>query len=167
MSITITVLGVIGFFVCLFIMYGTNHGISGITKYDESFKLLDMQFRYNSNKVYETFGKIGIDGQKAYFNYLILDYFFIICFFIVMFAITKKVVQNDILCKVLIMVAIARGLLDMLENTLLILLIKQYPTQNTVLANICSWATTVKFLALYLWIIGVIIAVANLILRKK
>jgi pheromone shutdown protein TraB len=148
--------GTIGFFLCLFIMYGSNHGINGIRKYDENFKLLDMQFRYNSNKVFYTFEKLGIDGRNAYYNYVILDYFFIICFFIVMFAITQRFVQNDILRRVLITFTLLRGIFDVLENILLILLMKQYPTQNILLANVCSWATTIKFTVMFLWILGIV-----------
>lgn len=148
-------LGTIGFFFCLFIMHRIENGANGIRKYDESFKSLDMQFRYDSNIVYHTFEKLGLDGRNAYCNFLILDFCFIICFFIVMFAITQRFVQNDILRKALITLAISRGIFDMLENILLILLMKQYSTQNILLANICSWSTTIKFVALFLWMFGI------------
>ncbi|MDF2886598.1 MAG: hypothetical protein K0R23_983 [Lacrimispora sp.] len=41
------IMGICGFITCLFIMYGTNHGIRGIQLYNRSFRLLDMQFHYN------------------------------------------------------------------------------------------------------------------------
>lgn len=155
----IVMLGTIGFFMCLFIMHKIENGANGIRKYDENFQSLDMQFRYDSNKVYLTFEKLGINGRKAYCNFLISDFCFIICFFIVMFAITQGLAQNDILRVSLIILAVSRGIFDVLENVLLILLMKQYPTQNVLLANVCSWATTIKFIALFLWLFGIMGAV--------
>lgn len=159
MGVIITVLGAIGLFFCLFIMYATSYGIPGITKYDKDFKLLDMQLHYNSKKVYSTFEKIGVEGRNAYLNYLILDYFFIICLFIVMFSITQQFVKNKILHDILIILSLSRGVLDVFENTLLIILINHYPIQNALMANVCSWITTIKFIAMFLWIIGLIISV--------
>lgn len=155
----IVILGTIGFFLCLFIMQRLENGANGIKKYDESFKALDMQLRYDSSKVYYTFERLGIEGRKAYQNFLISDFFFIICFFIVMFALTRGFVHNDLLRRVLIALALFRGIFDVLENILLILLMKQYPAPNMLLANVCSWATTIKFAALFLWLFGIIGAV--------
>lgn len=45
MFIVIKTIGVIGFFICLIIMYITDCGIPGIRKHDPDFKTLDMQFR--------------------------------------------------------------------------------------------------------------------------
>lgn len=156
MDIIIT-LGTIGFFLCLFIMNRIEN--VEFRKYDANFKSLDMQLRYDSDIVYSTFEKLGIDGRNAYCNYLVLDFCFIICFYIVMFAITQRFVQNDILKKVLLALALFRGIFDVIENILLILLMRQYPLQNVLLANVCSWATTIKFIALFLWMLVIEVAV--------
>lgn len=157
MNIGIIIFGIIGFFVCLFVMYRTNHGIPGIQKYDPNFMLLDMRFRYNSNSLYNTFDNIGKDGIKAYKNYLLLDFCFIACFLIVMIAITSKVTTNIVIRNVLIGFAILRAILDVLENTILIILLNMYPDESTFMADFCSWATTLKFISLYLWIVGIAI----------
>lgn len=52
----------LGFFICLFIMYTTNHGIPGIRKYDSSFQLPDMRFRYNVEQITQDFQQIGKEG---------------------------------------------------------------------------------------------------------
>ena len=51
-----------------------------------------------------------------------------------MFAITQQFVQNDSLRKALITLAISRGIFDILENILIIFLMKQYSTQKILLA---------------------------------
>lgn len=158
MSIVIVLLGAIGFIICLFTMYRTNHGIPGIQKYDPEFKLLDMRFRYTAANLYDTFDSILEEGRKAYKNYLMLDFCFIACFLIVMIAITQKVATNSSLRYVLIGTAILRAILDIIENSILISLLNMYTKQSLVLANICSWITTFKFLALYLWMVGLVLS---------
>ncbi|PKM95617.1 MAG: hypothetical protein CVU84_02100 [Firmicutes bacterium HGW-Firmicutes-1] len=157
MYIGILGFGIVGFLFCLFVMYRTNHGIPGIQKYDPKFRLLDMRFRYNSNIVYDTFERIGIEGRKAYENYLLLDFCFITCFLIVMIAITLKVTTDMVIRNLLIAFAISRAIYDVLENTILIILLNRYPNQSNLMAKFCSLATTLKFISLYLWIAGIII----------
>jgi hypothetical protein len=74
-----------------------------------------------------------------------------------MIAISQKVVTDRYsgLIYILIGLAITRALFDVIENTILIILLNMYSKQNIVVANICSWATTFKFLALYLWLVGI------------
>jgi hypothetical protein len=158
MHISIIILGTIGFFVSLFVMYRTNHGIPGIQKYDPNFQLLDMRFRYNRDIVYETFEKIGAKGRKAYKDYLVIDFIFIACFLIVMTAISLAVTTNPVFNYALIGLAVSRAVLDILENTMIIILINKYPNKRPGLSDFCSWATTVKFITLYLWFIGLILS---------
>ena len=151
MNIWVTVLGTIGFCVSLILMEFTNLGVRGIKQYDPGFGLLDMRFRYDANTVYQVFDQIGEQGQKVYKNYLLLDYFFIACFLIVMLALSFRVTADPLQRNTLIVLASARALCDILENTLLIELISNYPQQNLLLATVCSWSTTIKFVFMFLW----------------
>ncbi|MBI4857261.1 MAG: hypothetical protein HY818_11040 [Acetobacterium woodii] len=152
MNIWVTVLGTIGFFASLILMEFTNLGARGIQQYDPSFSLLDMRFRYDANTVYQVFDQIGEQGQQVYKNYLLLDYFFIGCFLIVMLALSFRVTADPLQRNILIVLASARALCDILENIVLIVLINNYPQQNLVLATVCSWSTTIKFVFMFLWI---------------
>src|SRR6056297_560302 len=98
----------VGFFVCLYIMWRTNHGVPGLLKYDKEFKLLDMRFRYNSNTVYDTFEKIGNEGVIAYRNFLMLDFVFITFFLLFMISISIRVTDNNLMRNVLIISASSR-----------------------------------------------------------
>lgn len=150
--------GLMGFFACLIIMYTTNHGIRGIRKYDANFRLLDMQFHYNHTTVYETFEKIGAKGRKAYQNYWILDFFFIACFLIVQFTAVNSIVMSSTFRNTLIVLSVFRALFDVIENGILLYLIGKFPEQNNQLASLCSYVTTSKFIALYLWLLGIAVA---------
>lgn len=158
----IVTLGFIGFFVSLAIMYGTNHGIPGIQKYSPGFRLLDMRFRYNGDSIYQAFNELGIEGMTAYKSFLCLDFCFITCFLVVMLFISYKLVPTrNYMTYTLMGLAVIRALLDVLENILLLILIHTYPVQHQVLGEICSWATTFKFVALFAWLICVGIVIIS------
>lgn len=111
-----------------------------------------MRLRYDEKTVYQVFDQIGGEGQKAYQHYLLLDYSFITCFLIVMLALSFRIAADPVQRNILIFLASARALCDILENTLLMVLINNYPQQNMLLATVCSWSTTIKFIFMFLWL---------------
>ncbi len=155
MAGTIKLIGIFGFVICLLIMYLTDHGIRGIQTFDRSFRLLDMRFHYNSQIVKQTFEQISEGGRLAYQRYLVLDFIFIICFFITMIAISDAVFVSPHIKTILYIVCGLRALFDIFENILLLYMLGQYPVFNPALTTICSWFTTFKFIMLYLWLLSI------------
>jgi hypothetical protein len=143
-------------------MYGTQHGIPGIRQSQAEFELLDMQFHYNSYTVYQTFANLQDTGRRAYRNFLLLDYCFILFFLVVMAAITLKLTVPGSFRTIMLGIAISRAILDILENSFLLGLLHSYPQQHNLVATLCSWFTTFKFIALYLWL-----AIVVFLLIKK
>jgi hypothetical protein len=76
-----------------------------------------------------------------------------------MISISLKVTDNNFIRNVLIFSASVRALFDIIENSILLKLIKICPEKNIALANICSWSTTLKFISLYVWIIFIFISI--------
>ena len=153
----IKIIGIVGFVICLIIMYATDSGIPGIQKYDPNFRLLDMQFHYDAETVHNTFEKIGHSGREAYQNFLLLDFVFIFCFLITMLVITVKVFSYPRARTFFVWICVLRALFDILENILLLVMLNSYPLFNNHLATMCSCITTLKFVVLYAWILGIII----------
>jgi hypothetical protein len=87
-----------------------------------------------------------------------------------MLGIAKKVACNTRWLRLLIILAIARAVLDIAENSILMYVCSMYPSLNNTLVEICSWITTCKFIALLSWILGAVgialSAVANRIERN-
>ena len=154
---TTKIIGIVGFVICLIIMYTTDSGIPGIQKYDPNFRLLDMQFHYDAEVVYNTFEKIGDSGREAYQNFLLLDFVFIFCLLITMLVITAKVFSYPRTRTFFVWICVLRALFDILENILLLVMLNSYPLFNNHLATMCSCITTLKFVVLYAWILGIII----------
>lgn len=148
--------GIIGFFICLVIMYCTPYGIRGIRKYDSAFQMPDMKFHYSVEELTKTFEKIGVDGQAIYQNYLVLDCIFVVCFGICMLTLTHNLFTG-LSRNILFFVCFLRGFFDLLENFLLLFLLKSSYTNNIYLASLCSYLTTFKFIMLYIWIVAIIV----------
>jgi hypothetical protein len=138
-------------------MYKTELGVLGIRKYSSDIQLLDMQLHYDQELIHNTYKTLGTQGLQAYQRYLVLDYFFVIFLYIIMFSISLKISSNQFIRNVLIGLATAKAVFDIIENTLLILLIKKYPAVDSLISTICSWSTTLKFVALILWLVVVIV----------
>ena len=142
MWLCIQTIGIVGFLICLALMYLTDLGVRGIRRYDSSFHSPDMKFHYSVKQVMETFERIGETGRLIYQKYLILDCLFTLFFLIVM---------------LLFAVCVLRAIFDLLEIGFLIKVLKKYPEINKSILKWCSYFTTTKFLCLYLWIAVLII----------
>ena len=157
----IKVFGFAGFVVCLIIMYTTDYGIQGMQKYDPDFRLPDMQFHYDAEVIHDTFENIGNFGREAYQNFLLLDFAFILCFLFIMITITNNVFPYPKSKTIFLWICIFRALFDILENSLLLIMLNSYPVFHYTLAAMCSWITTLKFAALYIWMFGIILRFIN------
>ncbi len=160
-------MGIAGFLVCLILMYTTDIGERGLRKYDADFQLLDMRFHYAADDVGEAFADLGEDGIAVYQRFWILDFAFIACFLIVMLGITYKFVHCGRLRSILTACILARAVFDIAENSLLLYLSDAYPVCDALLATIGSWATTSKFIALYLWMAGIAAAWLYPVIKRK
>ncbi len=151
----IKIVGVLGFILCLMIMYFSNHGIRGIQKYDHSFRLLDMRFHYNGKLVYQTFEQISSEGRIAYQKYLALDFIFIVFFLVTMIILTEVAIASLHVRTFLYILCGLRAMFDVIENILLLNMLGRYPVFNENLAALCSWFTTFKFIMLYIWLLSI------------
>jgi hypothetical protein len=159
MTRTIKIISLLGFLVCLMIMYTTDHGIPGIRKFDHSFRLLDMRFHYSSEIIKQTFERISEAGRRAYQNYLVLDFVFIVFFLITMITISDAIPEPAYVRTTFYILCGLRAFFDIIENILLLHMLGQYPVFNNTLAVITSWITTLKFIMLYIWLMSVVIRV--------
>lgn len=157
----IKIFGIVGLIICLVIMYTTDHGIRGIQKHDPDFRLLDMQFRYDTEVVDDTFEKIGDSGREAYQNFLLLDFVFILCFLFTMLTITNTVFPYSRIKTIFLWICVVRALFDILENSFLLIMLNSYPVFNDTPAAMCARITTLKFVVLYVWISGISVRVIN------
>jgi hypothetical protein len=149
-------LEVMGFFVCLILMYTSEHGIRGIRTYDSTFRLFDMRFHYSSKEVFRVFEVLGREGRQAYQRFLILDFIFIICFLTIMLMVTNLAFDEQSIKRCLSVICVLRAVFDIMENILLFILLYRYPVFHSNLVRVCAWFTTMKFIMLYTWILSLV-----------
>lgn len=162
----VKVVGIIGFLICLYIMYMTNLGVRGIREYAPSFQSPDMKFHYSVGQITQTFEQIGIAGRAIYQKYLFLDFIFTLCFAIVMLTITNFLFTGTIIRNFMYLVFVLRAVFDTLENLLLLTAVRSYPIANVTMITLCSYFTSIKFVLLYIWIFALIIQISLLYLTK-
>lgn len=151
-------IGAAGFFITLFIMYGTKYGLPGIKQYDRKFKPVDMKFFYKKSLLYETFEKIGEDGRKVYLGYFIIDFFLASFTLIVMVMITDLLMHDPDIHYAVYLAAGLKALFDILENCICLYLLHIYPAKNNIAAFFASCSTMLKFIMFYLWLLAVVAA---------
>lgn len=147
----LTVLAVLGAGVCLYFMETKIK--RGLTAIDKDFRIPDMRLHYGAEELYSCLDSIGEDGRALIRRYWLIDYGFIVCFWFIMVSVGRSNVHIPTLQAVMLVAASVRAALDMLENTLLICVTRAYPARrHDRLASVCGYVTSVKFVALGVWI---------------
>ena len=136
---------VAGLLVVLVIMYGSEFGIPGIERYWDGFKLLDMQFTYSKATVEHMMAMLGEEGIQHYLYYFIVDFFFIGALGCVQLQISKNIANTRRKYgKVLCGLVIGRAVLDLCEDALLSLILKnvvsfEYVTFASAITSLNLW----------------------------
>ncbi len=150
----VQMIGAIGFILCLILMNRMEHRVKAV---EPSFRTLDMRFHYSSEEMETTISDIKEEGRRAYGWFLSIDYGFIACFLIVMLTVSGAVFTLPIIRNVFFAVCVCRAVFDIVENTMLLTLLRAYPSFYQPLGAVCPWVTTLKFIMLYAWLLAVVI----------
>ena len=135
---------------------GKNSPEAKLKKADAEFRPLDMRFHYGAKDVQSTLERAGAEGRALMRRYWLLDFGFIACFGVVMTLLPYNLTDRGWLIVLMQGCAVARALLDVLENSLLLCCARRYPAQGP--AALSGWATTLKFICLFAWIAGLFAA---------
>lgn len=113
----------------------------------------DVRFRYSPAELYTAFEQAGEEGRPRMRRYWLFDFGFIACFLVVMLAIGVNVAgKGTALGWAMAALAVARAAFDMLENGLLLWLLRGFPKRRDRLAGLAGGLTAVKYLCLYGWV---------------
>lgn len=101
---------------------------------------------------------------SAYIKYYVCDFMFIAAFLNLMVCAVRMFSGTGIAFMagryVALGFAVARGLLDAVENGMLLYLIYGYPASDAHLADICNILTRIKFLCMRLWFVCFLVLLA-------
>lgn len=112
---------------------------------------LDMRYGgYSLSDIYSRLHDVELAGRQAYVQFLWIDFIFIIVFAILVSLIFSALARKAGLGKKTIvnLLPFLRGILDMIENILILTLISRYPSQLHAVAAVASFVTVSKFVVL-------------------
>ena len=150
-SVTLAVICGLGLF--YYLMDMTRQSPRRVQIQGKAFTMPDMRFHYTPAALYAALDAMGAENRPRMKRYWLLDFGFILCLLGVMLSIDLNV-DGPATTLYLVMggIAIARAVLDALENILLLRLYRAYPVKRNRLAAFAGYVTSLKFLCLYAWV---------------
>lgn len=129
-----------------------------LKNYNQGYGTFDMK-DYNADRVYEVMEHMEPRGFHIYYGYMIGDYLFILAFGGLQFILSYQAYawsKRDVLRKLALYVPILRGIFDFVENTLLLVVLHDFPILRTSLVDISSLATQGKLFMIQIWLLLVL-----------
>lgn len=150
------------FFGVLLMIEVGPYSSKNLGKYNNGYGTFDMK-SYDTNKVVQVLDNMQQKGFAIYRGYFVFDYLFIIVFGAVQIYLTSIAYgwcKNRKIVTMLSIVPVARGIFDLIENTLLLIVIQSYPNVLSQVITVASSATWLKLLMIRVWsaifIIGIV-----------
>jgi len=133
-----------------------------IIKEDTGKSILDIQFRYNIEKVTEFYSAYGEEGITTYNKIQIVDMFYPLVYSILLSSILYLLFAHSKTVAIILLPIVA-AYFDYIENFLLFISSRSFPILNPAMIKISSFATSLKWSLIYISIVFIIIG----LLRKK
>lgn len=149
------ILVILVFILTLLIMRGNE---SEFLIYSEGADMLDMRFGYEAKDVYEMFQRLEMEGRFLYIRLLLIDFLFIVSFALIQNYLLKRIMGRCMLntkWRFMLSLSYLRGLFDIIENILILVLLISFPSRFPRLVTVCSFVTSLKFVMLALWLIAI------------
>ena len=124
-------------------------GLEQINAISPGTKILELQFNYSQENAHRTLGQLGEVGREAYFNFILIDFIFIIfCAGFFTFCIRALAfffkIDKKIIGKVWLLPLIC-GFLDIFENIFNLVQIASYPDVTFSIYTISNIITMCKY----------------------
>ena len=146
---------------------------TALQNYNNGYGTFDMK-SYDAQKVYTVLSYMEPQGFTIYERYFIGDFLIVIGLGgvqILLSLVAYGWAKGRWIKGVAIGVPIARGIFDVIENVLLLIVLLGYPTQYPDMIKIASMATTMKLDMIKIWIglilVGLVIKIGKRILGEK
>ena len=160
---------VIAFVISLYLVEFSSIGSPAVRQYNNGYGTFDMKM-YGVERVREVLSQMKPAGFEAYKNYYVVDYFFILTFATLQILLLNLAYSWNVKRKYAYFIwsiPILRGMFDVVENTLLLITLNEYPKINETMIRISSLATKTKLLLIQAWIVLLVCGMAGGIITKR
>lgn len=147
--IIVSLLGFAAFYYMMAIQKGSPQ-----KKLGKDFRLPDERLHYTPEMLYNTYEEAGEEGRGLMRQYWLYDFGLIACLLGVMVAISANIVNaRTWVFPLMILLAVARTLADVLEDLLFLHLLKRFPEYHYSVARFAAGVTTTKHILLIVWLL--------------
>lgn len=161
---------IVGFVIAFYLVELSPWGSRSIEALNGGYGTFDMK-QYDVKTVYSVLANYLPEGFIRIKYYYLVDFIFIIAFFIFQMMIATLVYKNiksQIPRKLFVGVALIRAIADTIENILLYIIITSYPSEHVNLVNLSNIFTQTKLRMIPLWVALLLIGIiCNHITVKK
>lgn len=156
------------FIISLYLVELGPYGSRNVEKYNNGYGTFDMK-SYDANKVYEVLDEMDHKGFLNYELYYLFDFLFILSFGILQTLLTHYAyswLYIGTFRNVIVGIPIVRGVLDMLENGMLLRVLFTYPQKQDNLIGVSGIITLLKLRLIPIWCLLFITGIIIKIYRK-
>ena len=115
--------------------------------------VMDLKIRFDSSLVWQDIEGQVATGRDGYLVFHLIDYLFIVFFYPLLRQFALRIGGGG---TVLPNLALAAGLMDLLENIWIDVMLLMYPLQSSWMPLVVSAATMLKFLCLAMTLVGIL-----------
>jgi len=124
-------------------------------KLGKDFKMPDVRLHYSPEMLYNTYEDAGEDGRGQMRLYWLYDFGLIACLLGVMLAVSANIADGRAwVYPLMLWLTIARTAADVLEDILLLSLLRRFPQRRMSPARLVSGVTAAKHLLLIAWLLS-------------
>lgn len=135
-----------------------------------SSKVLDMKFGYTYGTAYNLLANLGSSGRAEYVKYLYFDYLFILILgaahLTVIAYILKELMAHD-RWNLLLLLPVARGILDFIENCLILNMLFSYPKRLPGIATAAGMITRTKWITMYTIMAIIVMGIVLIVIQAS
>lgn len=144
---------IIGFIGSLYLVEIGPFSSRALSEYNNGYGTFDMK-SYDEDVVFSTLNKMQDKGFDISNKYYLGDFIFIVFLFGIQIIITKNIFSWLSIGKIkniILSLPVLRGIFDVIENILLLIIINSYPERYSRLVMVSSIFTNLKLLFIKIW----------------
>ena len=158
--------------VSAYLLYFTANGLPAIMEGTSGYGSFDLRFSYSSDALLTIISHFKGDRLAAYTNYFTYDFIFagLRTLFLVFFPLTFNTLSNKhyLWFRACMFSAVFSCVFDVLENVILLDIVRTFPGFTGAQASLASGCTTIKWVFFGLWILtGIVFMILTLITYHK
>ena len=165
----IPMLLIVLFGITLYLVEFSSYSSNELAKYNHGYGTFDMK-AYDVEQVNQVLSNMEPKGFSVYRQYFVCDYLFILTFGalqLYLLYIAYAFIKSKKIKGLLYVIPVIRGIFDLVENTLLLIVLQRFPGDINSLVKVASLATQGKLWCIRIWCVVFLAGVVGLMYSRR